>query len=824
MEFLENLRITTKLRPRRIAVLIPDKLKYKLLIQLICNMSRFWGGEYTILIPTNGKTISTFFWDLLKKFDPDNVATPVHEEAFICKELRETLASTLCPFTFLGKDICYLEQAPYMRDLQTDIKVLLEGLRRKEIINLDLSDFPTLFQLLIYSITGKLDDNTVKEITTKKENNLIPDSNFVAKIIKKKYKFTNSGIYDLLALVLEKKDHSDITYLIKAYEAEKKGKHLDIKKFITQKIYSKLPFPTVMENLECLFFDQNNEQKTSEDYYLPYLIIVGNSVEDFCLYSNLSKLRSRVFWLPVIKFSKKVKQGKISKKESLWHKVFSQLIEFVDNKTFHKKEKIHLFSISQSKRELRNLRNRIVRKRSEIVSYGTWGGEELTVEQKNQMLKEAKTKRLNTLKKKIVLSNEKELLPTYKKYYEMKGLNIYLQQFVNQKSVNELISPVPRTFLKIIPYKMQWVTDVEIENYQLPQRKSLVKGHLHEQGLGLDNYNDDVRITIHGLTFHAQRHFYSKGWDLDVLLIKPQLEMLSIKEIATRIFKDKKINFKISDKGNYFNIISSCFSSLSEFRYFLINKDNRKVITKFLDIETKNIKGVFDEGVLIDKRRYLNVDSIFKLLKLNSRKEEDVLRISQILDEFLKRDLIFRGLILKCEDCLNVSWYSIDKISESFKCIRCGKQQKYLGIHIGHNPLKAEPELFYTLNETFFMFMHNNGDVTLFMLDKCKRESKNGFLFLPEINLYKNDNKIGEVDCFIIKDGKILIGEGKSSKEISNSEVKKYKSIIQRIKVDEVIFTTTQSQWANSAINKLCKLQKEFPKVKVNIWLNKDLK
>src|SRR5215831_13868867 len=62
-------------RPARVAILVdtPDEHWQETCRRLLECFSATWGGQYSIIIPTDGQTIATVFWQLLEAFDPDYI-------------------------------------------------------------------------------------------------------------------------------------------------------------------------------------------------------------------------------------------------------------------------------------------------------------------------------------------------------------------------------------------------------------------------------------------------------------------------------------------------------------------------------------------------------------------------------------------------------------------------------------------------------------------------------------------------------------------------------------------------------------------------------
>ena len=67
--------IVTGLRPPKVATLIctKDEDWIDTSIRIIEYYSQLWGGNYNLIIPTDGKKIDDIFLDILKEYDPDYI-------------------------------------------------------------------------------------------------------------------------------------------------------------------------------------------------------------------------------------------------------------------------------------------------------------------------------------------------------------------------------------------------------------------------------------------------------------------------------------------------------------------------------------------------------------------------------------------------------------------------------------------------------------------------------------------------------------------------------------------------------------------------------
>jgi hypothetical protein len=171
-----------------------------------------------------------------------------------------------------------------------------------------------------------------------------------------------------------------------------------------------------------------------------------------------------------------------------------------------------------------------------------------------------------------------------------------------------------------------------------------------------------------------------------------------------------------------------------------------------------------------------------------------------VIDDYISRKIFYRGLILRCSNCCDVGWFSVDEITHNFTCRRCGKNQQYTKANWRH---PDEPSWFYKLDEIVYQALLNNSAVPILTLDALREKCKESFLFCPElrINVHGEKRNFMELDICCVPDGKLCIGEAKSNgtlaaKGVSASEAAtKYRDLAVKLGATRVIFSTSSQAW-----------------------------
>ena len=124
--------------------------------------------------------------------------------------------------------------------------------------------------------------------------------------------------------------------------------------------------------------------------------------------------------------------------------------------------------------------------------------------------------------------------------------------------------------------------------------------------------------------------------------------------------------------------------------------------------------------------------------------------------------------------------------------------------------IAGAPQIFYDLDEIFYQFIKNDGDVVALCLDYMRRNSKSPFNFSSEVEFRRKDSDstlVGEIDFCATLDGVLAIGEAKKNGQLgqSNSEIKeiaqRYASLAEMLHARRVLFGTTSQEWKFSTID-----------------------
>lgn len=793
--------ISLLVRPTKAAILISKNDKYwkHIILQIFKWCSSIWGGAYFVIIPTDGNNIEPQFWSILQEYSPDHVysydptladlefADPkeyisivgryredfftsfpeldeIHfldwmdrdfknNERFafeISPELQQEIKQRLTPYYNRG-----IVVEPAVRAYGsvpfplTNISEILQSSPDNVWVARELADIDC--SLLFFSNWGLYTPEFVDVLSRRGLSiNYIPGNAKPADLLR--YSLTKS--IKLTGINL-------MGHLQENLNSEDKSWYPDVD--ITQLS------PYELSLLKC------SKYKTHEPYYgeEPITFIVGDSVEDFCLYYSLSRIQSQVYWIPKAETS--AKDGVGSNDDDLLilmravaSTISEQLGSGGSNNT------IRLSSLSIPKEELE-------------ASIGNF--QRLVFLETNRFIYEPAP----WLLKKATL-----LLFEQNNY-----TNQYTEVFRNNKSVGVVPTPRPKNFGQVIPYDHRWVTEFYIDGFRPPQLHFLGK-----EIVDLHGSTSETRVSKNGICYTCPNRGYFGG-DIDVTLVRPHIRILEPFDIFRMYFGEAGHEIRVSDKGGFTQSSIDKFGSLDEIGDFLRDGTGQTIFSLFRRTSSSNNDSE-GEVVFVNQRAYVDFNALQKIIG----SEENTIRL---IDNFTRKGIFHRGTILYCIYCRNADWYRIHEVDRTFVCHRCRHEQT---LEQRNWKQGKEPTWFYGLDEVIFQGVKNEMTLPLLVLKYLKNQSKNSFLYVPEVEFQKNgiSETEGEIDICCIQDGKIILGECRKTK-IDKKLITKVESFSRTLlkKPDMLVFATMDREIDANIVN-FAKSKLSIPHIFLNEW------
>lgn len=789
--------VTTAVRTPRFAVLVDNNPQsWKAYVNgAIQSFSQTWGGEHFLIIPTDGTSIDEEFWRILEAYSPDYIGRYIpnlgdmadfspqqfeavkehnrqgwqieNEDEFekhwleavkstsiggldVDAALSEELKNRLSPFYFqdhivsenvfrnttIGYPFTHLEHiVAEAKDMPTEvIKPLEVGDSAYKL--LALSKAGALSPEYASSLEGK--EVAVKELPAFTERFRLKD--YIVAL--------DTGEYDPYWLD-EPEGSSD---------------------FPEKNFISKLPFA-----LSMLALGKYYRHTTHRDWEEGKVVVVGDTVDDYCLYYCLSRLHQNVHWLPDEHLHAAQRKDALNSSRSDDEVV----VPFDDNESIaaglvneyfkgigygHDKKRIQITSHSLTKRQLGYRKRWMARicfmndieRHCDMVP-----ADKISLECVVQIIE------LNNH------SNQQDIV------------------FQRGKSIGRLNTPKPKNFNVINPAEHRWITSVHIDGFRPPAMP-----YLGTQVIKLNTTTHEARSGRNELAYFCPNVGYFGG-DIDVNLVRPYLELLSDDDMFRDYFANSDYTTQLSDKGSYLKDTVSRFGSIEQTANFFRADKYRNIFDQYL-VTTQDRSD--DEIIYLstEKRTHISFEAFRR--KLDS--EEDAVIL---IDELIAKDIISRGLIFQCSRCRRAAWYSISDVSHKFTCVRCGLEQSY-----GHVNWKspAEPKWYYRLAETVYLFYESSSHLTVLALDKLRQEAPDEFHYVSETDIINPQlsRPKQEVDVLAIVRGAIVLGECKDS-PVKASDLSKYHTISNQLKIKPAYFllVTTEDSVSDAVQNELNK-------------------
>jgi len=619
--------ISTSVRPARVTVLLDstDEDWMENALRVIEHYSTAWGGSHNIIIPTDGNRIEEQFWNILDSYDPDFLGYYYktgadkklnHPEAYQqdFEDFRQRLMSQ---YPDIGENRLrddfdkLMAQKEVSRPLPEELQVEL----RNRIA-------PFHIEERVYEVGISL--NSQAQYPLAPLLKILPNCSHASN------------------LALHWQDYGDTHKLwlssitgraTPEYQRELNGVRVTPKP-IAHDIYESLRFlvnngvvgpinidvatPYDLTKLKLSLYRPTK----SRGYRNHVIVIVGDTISDFCLYYSLSRLRPHVTWLPVGWL--KSQANSQTDEESLFD-IYSSTLQSLDFRGgAHPK---YIFT-SQSLDEAQL--NNVIQELNDCHTFSV------------SSIKDNSSTEFNLSK----------LLEAPLRLYEADNVDRQSSMMIREGAYIDVFNtPKPKNFTSIDPREHRWITDVNVVDYKLPRHHALGNWVVRYRTV----YTDTVRVGRTGISYLCPHSMYFGG-DIDTTTIRPTIFIPTALQIFEKISELVKHQFRTSDKGYYAQESINKLGDLSTMGSILRDDDFRGVLVKYL-CQKKPGPGVHDEGALLnDNRRYLNLPAISKIAGDDSRSQK-------IIELLIQKRILYRGYIFKCKLCRGADWFSVEETS-----------------------------------------------------------------------------------------------------------------------------------------------------------------
>ena len=381
--------------------------------------------------------------------------------------------------------------------------------------------------------------------------------------------------------------------------------------------------------------------------------------------------------------------------------------------------------------------------------------------------------------------------------------------FLNENMVSGLTPPlVPsEAESKENPYDCRWYVDVKVTDLSVPSRWDL--SELVRQGNLMAG--GKLRPGRDGIAVHSHRQgLIPGGATLEQMLERPRFRIPDGPELFQSLLSRRQLRAELSDKGKFAAATIERWGGLMATVAGLRDEATYAILHSFTTPQSEERPGVS----LIDlsgsgRRHFLALDDAVRLTG------RDASACIVILDDLVRRRILRRGLVLKCERCDFAGWYDLAHVDQGFECARCAERQT---ISISHwrEPID-QPQLYYDLDEVVYQTLLNDGAVPLLALGVIADRSRD-FMYSTEMSVFEQGGAkpLCEIDLWAVSHGEIIIGEAKRGNTLGKSrEAKKSAGAMARIaeavSADVLMLVTASDKWKKSSTDLVDKHITDLP-------------
>lgn len=308
-----------------------------------------------------------------------------------------------------------------------------------------------------------------------------------------------------------------------------------------------------------------------------------------------------------------------------------------------------------------------------------------------------------------------------------------------------LSTPIPRSVESSFPPDTRWITDLVVDDWT-PIRHTALADLLFEGGF-INSFN--ARAGREAVSYRCPGDGFI-GPDLDVATVRPRVRFVGLEQQVEAIGTRQGLTTTVSDKGSYARESSRLLGGWDALVATLQDNDVRQLLAAFRAEKDEPAPGLF---LVDDRRRYVNLDDL--------PSERFTRPPDEIVAELEAREVLVRGMVLKCESCRATRWHGLDQVDTHFRCGRCGQRQR---LESGRWLGTAEPTWYLRLAEVVYQLLTNNGDLPLLALASAFQKDAQPIdqMFETEISGWSTESPIEtsiEVDIIASEGYRLWIGE-----------------------------------------------------------------
>lgn len=791
----KSVSVSSFTRPIKVAYIVPhteSEENHWILDAIFYKSYTWWAGTNTLIIPSSkDKFLNVEYEDWLQFYDPDFIYSYID----LKQELIEKIDRLSCPIDFIRHNVFsdnWRGAIPHWEQYRIEpvpsISTICSPYSK-------LSRYPLKNKPLIPIL-----------ITQDKEPK---DERFIADNFGKSWgrphiDCDNNGLFETLCLVSKNifDSQNGKTFPVR-YGTNHTASALEIFSKVSQKT-------AITVSKLATIHDNNISRIQSHQFSNSFNIIVGETCVDRINFWNLRNLTRRI--------NEETEHSNLIVTSTMFdnHEFVKTLGEYLNNNNCIGRcgSEVALRSLSINKEQLEHIKT--------ILKKNTY----------NQLYIPDSYK-LPAIPTKADIENSE---------YSIKDIN----NFRLSEKINNLEAKEPEHFMHT-PSRFhylnegQWAVDLRIERHNnfsrsinitdtwlIPRRRNVTQCFTRNLSKVSKNNLLTIVPVASNATFPVEKVHKKLKYELILpedkeifhCLVQKELRGL-LEENDMRLIGNKlpyeRRELHLSDKGQNLRGVISMFNDLSEAYECLTNKFWREVLAKYKREDILTYNELFD--VLpyknkeyqehVKRERMIDKDILHKYLKAN---------FLDALEYLVEKNIFYQVHQWRCTYCGHKNTRNIDEIKKQNSCEICRT--------IYYTPIDLEWK--YKFNRFVFDSLYTRSGLAVlwtigYLLTKNHKNTGTSFYFLPEVDLFYNEERKEELDILCVLNGEFILGEAKKSSmqfTESEEEIQKFINKINSLMPDKVLLAFEQysqnNEETNSAQKKLAstlkKIETHIPK------------
>ena len=493
--------------------------------------------------------------------------------------------------------------------------------------------------------------------------------------------------------------------------------------------------------------------------YLPFIVVVGDTIEDLCLAWTVDRL-----WKPAALVSPSILKGE----DELSRAARQSLAMVIAEQTGYgdPTRRALLTSLSLGPEELCDARHRVAN--SLLI-------DSLAIEESLKL----------TLPQELPLQKADRI-------YDVHALDLSrFDPFLENVHATAVDTPVPSILRDRVALDLRWQVDIAVDRYQIPIRSCLNELLVDQPG----EKRIAIRTSADGISYDGRnRGFAAAGALLHQKLARPRIRLPTASEVFAKLFLAAGLKAQTSSAGQFLKGTLQLWGGLDRLAADMSSASVNPLLEAY-----RNERGRQKPGCYIQQlaRRFLTFDDSSAVTKL----EESELRA--VLDRFVAARILERGFLLHCDQCSYAGWYRPKDIGRRFRCGRC-RALRLVTREAWKKPV-TEPSWYYAMNEIAFQAVDQNARVVVLGLEELRNHAR-AFDFAAPMDVLQGNNLVGEVDLLALADGRIIVGEAKSNGKLGKTAeeerhaASKLRRVAEAATADMIVFATTEENWSDATM------------------------